>query len=166
MKITISVLAIGKSTYPVCLDLCLTSRALGASEITFVGKQDTRLVRHLGRLSTKWGGKFRVNYVKNYREVLKQSAKYKKVYLTRLGEPLQSKNYMLRTYKNIVLVVTPSDGKKENQISRVADFNISVSSQPHCSTAAVAIFLHEYYEGRELAMHFENAKYKPGRKES
>ncbi len=156
----ISVLAIGKSTYPVSLDLCLTSRALGASEITFAGQPDKKLVRQVNRLSAKWGGRFKVNYARNYREVLKQAAKYKKVYLTMYGEPLQDKNYILRTYKNMLLIVAQADKSKDKNISKIADFNISVSSQPHCGTAAIAIFLHEYYEGRELAMHFENAKYK------
>ena len=43
---------------------------------------------------------------------------------------------------------------------KVTDFNVSLTTQPHCSTAAISVFLHVFYEGRELAMHFENAKYK------
>jgi len=27
-------------------------------------------------------------------------------------------------------------------------------------SAAISIFLHDFYQGRELALHFENAKYK------
>ena len=62
------------------------------------------------------------------------------------------------TYKRIVLIVT--DKEDVDYINKVADFKISVTSQPHCRAAAIAVFLHEYYKGRELAMHFENAKYK------
>lgn len=71
---------------------------------------------------------------------------------------------MLKTYKNLLLIVTLKE--EVNPIQRIADFSISVSSQPHCSAAAIAIFLHEFYNGRELAMHFENAQYKLVHKES
>jgi tRNA (cytidine56-2'-O)-methyltransferase len=37
---------------------------------------------------------------------------------------------------------------------------VSITDQPHSSTSAIAVFLHEFYSGRELAMHFENARYK------
>jgi tRNA (cytidine56-2'-O)-methyltransferase len=154
----ISVLAIGRSPYEVNLDLCLTARALGASEITFISKKDARLLRHMGTLNKKWGGKFRVQFAKSYQEALKSATKYKKVYLTRYGVPLQTKSYTLKTYKNLVLIVTLKD--EVDAIHKIADFNISVSSQPHCSAAAIAIFLHDFYNGRELAMHFENAEYK------
>jgi tRNA (cytidine56-2'-O)-methyltransferase len=158
IDLTISILAIGKSPYQTNLDLCLTARALGASEITFVGDKDTRLIRYINNLNKNWGGKFKVQFAKSYKEALKSDTKYKKVYLTRYGNPLQTKSYMLKTYKNLVLIVTLKD--EMEAIQKLADFNISVSSQPHCSSAAVAIFLHEFYNGRELAMHFENAKYK------
>ena len=35
----INVLAIGRNSYQNSLDLCVTSRALGASEITFIGRK-------------------------------------------------------------------------------------------------------------------------------
>jgi tRNA (cytidine56-2'-O)-methyltransferase len=157
---TISVLAIGKSAYATSLDLCLTSRALGAAEITFIGKKDNRLVRQVNDLNKKWGGKFKVQFAKNYKDFLKSTTKYKKIYLTRYGLPLQEKSYTIKTYTNIVLIVALMDKNEINSIYKFSDFNISVSSQPHCAAAAIAIFLHEFYNGRELAMHFENAKYK------
>jgi tRNA (cytidine56-2'-O)-methyltransferase len=99
-----------------------------------------------------------VQFAKNYKEVLKSAAKYPKLYLTRYGIPLQDKSYTLKTYKNLLLIVTLKEEVKA--IHDLADFNISISSQPHCSAAAIAIFLHDFYNGRELAMHFENAQMK------
>lgn len=154
----INVLAVGKSDYQGNLDLCLTSRALGASEITFIGRKDPRLVRSINTINRNWGGKFRVSFVKSYDEIMSNSKKSIKIYLTRYGAPLQGKSQTIRTYKSIILIVTLKDNVK--QIHDTSDFNISVSSQPHSSSGAVAIFLHEYYKGRELAMHFENARYK------
>ncbi len=158
MGFTISILAIGRSTYEENLDLCLTSRALGASEITFIGKKSSKLTRYINNLNANWGGKFKVSYAKSYKEVLKASSKYAKICLTRYGIPLQTKIYTLKTYKNIVLVVPLNENIKVLQ--NLTNFNISVSSQPHCGVAAIAVFLHEFYSGRELSMHFENAKYK------
>lgn len=148
----------GRSAYVTKLDLCLTARALGAKEITFVSKSDSRLVKYMNGLSKKWGGDFTIRFTNAYSDIMKPNTKYKKIYLTRYGAPLQDKSYTLKTYKNLLLIVTTDDELKS--IYRAADFNISVSSQPHCSSAAIAIFLHEFYNGRELAMHFENAKYK------
>jgi|GEM_PF-964298 tRNA (cytidine56-2'-O)-methyltransferase len=153
----INVLAIGRNTYSGNVDLCLTSRALGASEITFIGKKDPRLIRYVNSINKDWGGTFRVSFAKSFHELIKNSDKAIKVYLTRFGVPLQSKDDMIRTYKNIILITAT---KNIPELHKITDFNISVTSQPHCDTAAIAIFLHEYYKGRELAMHFENAKYK------
>jgi tRNA (cytidine56-2'-O)-methyltransferase len=154
----INVLAMGRSDYPTSSKLCLTARAFGASEITFIGRRDQRLERYINSVNRKWGGKFKLSFAKSYKDVMDQSQKSIKIYLTRYGKPLQDHSSTLRTYKSIVLIITPKE-KTEN-VFRDADFNISVSIQPHTGTSAMAIFLHEYYKGRELAMHFENAQYK------
>lgn len=154
----INVLAISRGTYSEDLDLCLTARALGASEITFIGKTNKKILNYINNLNKNWGGSFKVLFAKSYKEVLKSSSKYVKVCLTRYGTPLQNKIYSLKTYKNMVLIIPPSSIKEPSKYS--PDFNISVTSQPHSSSAALAVFLHEFYNGRELAMHFENAKYK------
>lgn len=80
-------LAIGRNSHQNSLDLCVTSRALGASEITFVGEKDTRLVNYINRMNSKWGGKFKVSFAKSYREFIKSSDKAIKIYLTRYGTP-------------------------------------------------------------------------------
>jgi tRNA (cytidine56-2'-O)-methyltransferase len=154
----ISVLVIGGNDYAGNLDLCLTARALGASEIIFAAKRNARLVRYISTLERKWGGRFRVNFTNNYTEALRKSMNYKKVYLTRYGMPLNKLTYVLNTYKNIMLIVSPASSSPK--LHGIADFNVSVTDQPHCSSAAIAIFLHDFYRGRELAIHFENAKYK------
>jgi tRNA (cytidine56-2'-O)-methyltransferase len=154
----ISVLVIGGNDYANNLNLCLTARALGASEMIFTTKKDARLVRYISGLERKWGGRFRIDFVNNYKTVLKKAVNYKKVYLTRYGVPLHKMSYMLNTYKNIMLIVSPTSSSPK--LHNIADFNISVTDQPHCSAAAIAVFLHDFYRGRELAVHFENAKYK------
>ncbi len=141
------------------IDLCLAARALGASEITFTGKSDKQLLSKIKKMNIKWGGKFKVSFTANYKDLISRSEKAIKIYLTRYGTSLNEKARMISTYKNIILIVTQKDDV-EYVRKNIADFNVSITRQPHCSSAAVAIFLHEYYKGRELAMHFENAKYK------
>lgn len=144
--------------YSVNLNMCLTARALGAAEIIFIGRKDQRLPRYMGAVNAKWGGSFKVKFMGRYAEAIKSASRYAKVNLTRFGVPLKQKIYQLRTYKNILLIVSLKD--EAGPIHRLSDFNISISSQPHSCTASIAVFLHEFYNGRELAMHFENARFK------
>ncbi len=155
---TISVLAIGNGTHEENVELALTMRAFGASEIIFSCKEDRKILRKISAIDRLWGGKFRVRFEKDYKEVLKNAPKSKKIYLTRFGEPLQSRIGLIRSYKNIVLIITQKDYEKG--IYDSSDFNISVTSQPIAAVSASAVFLHDYYNGRELAMHFERARYK------
>jgi len=155
----ISILAIGKYSYLNSLDLCLTARALGASEIIFTREKEPKIIRHMNGLEKKWGGKFNVTFVKSYKKVLKDATNYKKVYLTRYGMPINKLTYVLNTYKNIMLIVSFTEAPSK-MLDILTDFNVSITEQPHCSIASIAIFLHDFYRGRELAMHFENAKYK------
>lgn len=141
------------------MDIFLTARALGAAEVIFTGEKETRIAKYASDLEREWGGTFKVSFNKDYRKILAEANKYKTVYLTRYGTPLNKIIYSLKTYKNIMLIV--SSVKASTQaLHEIADFNVSVTDQPHCSAAAIAIFLHEFYEGRELAVHFKNSKYK------
>jgi len=154
----ISVLVIGGYDYTSILDMCLTARAMGASEMILTTKKNDKLVKYIHDLERKWGGRFRVGFVNNYKTALDNAVNYKKVYLTRYGVPLNKLAYTLNTYKNIMLIVSPATTSPK--LHNIADFNVSVTDQPHSSSAAIAVFLHEFYRGRELAIHFENAKYK------
>ena len=141
------------------LDICLTARALGASEIMFTRGKEARIARYMNSLEREWGGTFKVSFNIDYRKAMAEANNYMKVYLTRYGVPLNKLIYQIKTYKNIMLIVS-SIKASSLSMHRIADFNASVTDQPHCSAAAIAIFLHEFYEGRELAVHFENSKYK------
>jgi len=139
--------------------MCLTARALGASEIIFTRGRETKISHYMGNLEREWGGTFKVSFNSDYRKVMDEANMYKKVYLTRYGTPLRKMMYPIKTYKNIMLIVSSVKASSPS-LHELADFNVSVTDQPHCGSAAIAIFLHEFYQGRELAVHFENSKYK------
>lgn len=99
-----------------------------------------------------------MDFEKDYVKAMDCGSNYKKVYLTRYGVPLQDVIGTLRTYKNLLLIVTSKEAFHPAYTK--ADFSVSITTQPHSSASATAVFLHEFYSGRELAMRFENARYK------
>lgn len=155
---TISVLVIGKNTVENNMDICLAARAFGAANVTFVGKKSPKIDRYFKALNRKWGGSFAVSFTNDWEGYLADKKNYKTIYLTRYGTPISKVEYSLKTYKNILVIVTLSESIKS--LYNMSDFNVSISTQPHCAAAAIAVFLHTFYQGRELAMHFENAQLK------
>lgn len=158
MDTTISVLVVGKSSNDNSMDICLAARAFGAHVVTFEARKNPKLSRYFDSLNKRWGGSFSVSFTNNWKAFIKEHRNYKIVYLTRYGIPINKVEYAIRTYKNILLVVTTAETLKE--MHDLSDFNISITNQPHCSSAAIAVFLHQFYQGRELSLHFENAEYK------
>ena len=154
----ISVLVIGGCSSECKETLAETARAFGASEIAFTGAEDRHIKYIMASLNSKWGGRFAVTFVGNYMHYINSKTPYKKVYLTRYGTPVAKSIYTLKTYKNLLVIITMKEAHK--QVSKIADFGVSITTQPHSGASALAIFLHMFYEGRELALHFENAKYK------
>ncbi|MGC8571764.1 MAG: tRNA (cytidine(56)-2'-O)-methyltransferase [Candidatus Micrarchaeia archaeon] len=154
----ISVLVIGKNTYDRNIDIALTARAFGASEIIFASNKNSKLLRYIKRLNSRWGSKFEVKYINNWKSFINSMRTYKIIYLTKYGQPLDKIGNLIRNYKNLLIVVSSEEVNKV--LLNNSDFNINITTQPHCEASAIAIFLHHFYEGRELAMHFENAKYK------
>ncbi len=157
----IGVLVVGRTDAKNMENLVLTSRAFGASAITFMAadaKLKSRTTNYCSKVNERWGGGFTVGFCSNWRRFIAQKKNYKTVYLTMFGVNLRKLDQTIRTYKNLIIIVSLHEYAKE--IYKAADFNISISSQPHTMLSAIAVFLNSYYRGRELALHFENAAYK------
>lgn len=106
----------------------------------------------------RWGGYFPVEYTKNWRAFLEE---WKKnggyvIHLTIYGLPIQDVISTIRGISKKILVVV-GGAKVPRQVYSYADFNVAVTSQPHSEVAALAIFLHELFEGKELDKEFVNA---------
>ncbi len=157
----ISVLVVGRSSYEDKISLCMVARAFGASNITFYPSDSGvkgKLARKCRALNRDWGGTFGFAFTDDWKGYVSEKKNYLKVYLTRYGLPIGKIGYRVRTYKNVLLIVSENESTK--QLYKAADFNISITTQPHSCASSVAVFLHDFYQGRELAMHFENAMYK------
>ncbi len=136
----------------------LVSRALGADRIIYSGEHDKEILDSLDEVGKKWGGSFSASYEKDWKKVLLEhkQKKFSVVHLSMYGEPVQSKIKALRKKDNILVAI--GGEKVPPEIYSLADSNIAVTSQPHSEVAALAIFLHEYFSGKELEKKFKNAK--------
>ena len=125
----------------------LTARALGCDEIIYSGDKDKNLYENLRKTSKRWGGNFKISYEKIFKKILRKYKKknYKLIHLTMYGEPVMKKISKIR--KNNLLVIVGS-GKVPGEIYENSDYNISVTNQPHSEVSALAIFLHEYFQGK------------------
>lgn len=159
----ISVLRIGHRIFRdqrITTHCALASRAFGADEIIVVGDKDDKLIEHVSSTVKRWGGKFKISHAESWRYILKQAKKEKTklVHLTVYGELLKTKISTIRKDDKIMIIIGSS--KVPGEIYQVADYNVSISNQPHSEVAALAVFLHEYFEGKELDKKFSKAKIK------
>lgn len=155
MKITILRLGHRKSRDKRISTHCgLVARAFGANEIIYSGEEDPGLIESVNQVSSKWGGKFKARYEKNWKKVLK-NFKGKKAHLTFYGIAQKE----MPKIKQDLLIVIGSE-KVPREVYKLCDFNISISSQPHSEVAALAVFLHDFFEGKELNKKFTKAKIK------
>ena len=112
-------------------------------------------------LKERWGGDFQVGYREKWRNVLKE---WKKnggaiVHLTMYGEPVHEAISTVKNSSKDKLVVV-GGSRVPSQVYQNADWNISVTTQPHSEVSALALFLHMYYEGEELVKEFKGGKLK------
>jgi len=129
----------------------LAARALGANSIIYSGERDGQPLESIKKVSKQWGGKFNASYEANWRKAI-NNFRGTKVHLTMYGLPLQTRIREIRKKKNILIIV--GGEKVPGEVYRSVDYNLAVTNQPHSEVAALAIFLHEYLSGKELAKKF------------
>ncbi|MEK6981418.1 MAG: tRNA (cytidine(56)-2'-O)-methyltransferase [Candidatus Micrarchaeota archaeon] len=135
--------------------VCLVARAFGASEIFYSGQHDESLETSVSGIVKAWGGNFTITYEKTYLKLIKR---YKEdgfaiVHLTMYGMPLPEKTNAIKNADKLLVIVGAE--KVEREVYELADFNISITSQPHSEVAALAITLDRIVEGNELTREFD-----------
>ena len=99
-----------------------------------------------------------MEYVQDWRRVVKEWREDggEVVHLTVYGLPLQDiiEQVIASPKDKLVLV---GGAKVPGAAYELADWNVSVTSQPHSEVSALSVFLHELFEGRELSREFEKA---------
>ncbi|UCH56833.1 MAG: tRNA (cytidine(56)-2'-O)-methyltransferase [Candidatus Bathyarchaeota archaeon] len=140
--------------------LILAARALGASSATYDGERDPSLEESVRDVVTDWGGSFSLEYTDSWRRSIaawRDERGGKVVHLTMYGIPLQDVISSIRDDPSDKLVVV-GGAKVPGEAYSLADWNVSVTQQPHSEVSALAVFLHELLEGRELGRVFEGAR--------
>ena len=139
--------------------LFLAARALGADGAFYSGEKDEKIQRSIEKVNRSWGGDFKVSYVTDWKKTIREWKKKdgKIAHLTMYGLPLQQVINQIKNIRNPLLVVVGGP-KVPKEVYELADWNLSVTSQPHSEISALAIFLHELFEGKELSISFKDAK--------
>ncbi len=139
--------------------LFLAARAFGAHDVIYTGRRDRKVEATIQEITELWGGCFDVTYRTNAAGVMKE---WKReggdiIHLSMYGLPLQNVVEAIRTSAADKLIVV-GGAKVPKFVYDEADWNVAVTSQPHSEISALSIFLHEFFEGRELSKSFEDAE--------
>lgn len=141
--------------------VCLTARALGASGVYLSGDHDKKLMENVNDVVKRWGGNFKVEYRKGWQNLLDEWKNNggEIVHLTMYGEPVQDITPKIRNSTRDKLVVV-GGSRVPSKVYQEAEWNVSVTTQPHSEVSSLAIFLHMLQEGKELDLEFEDGDMK------
>lgn len=161
-KLNICVLRLGHREVRdkrVTTHLFLAARAFGADKVIYSGRRDKKLEERIEKVVETWGGVFEVEYQRDWRKTVKswRSQDWEVTHLTMYGLPIQDVIPAIRQSHKDKLVIV-GGAKVHGGVFELADWNVSVTSQPHSEISALCIFLHELFQGKELARTFENAE--------
>lgn len=128
---------------------------MGADAIIYSGGHDSRMMDSVKDIAERWGGKFSVSYDANWKKVIANHKKrgFCAVHATMYGLPIQNIMKDIRKKKKILFII--GGEKVPGELYSLADCNIAVTNQPHSEVAALAVFLHEYFQGKELSKKFK-----------
>jgi tRNA (cytidine56-2'-O)-methyltransferase len=141
--------------------VCLTSRAFGASKVILSGDEDKKIMENISDVVKRWGGDFEIDYVKKWDKFIDnwKNNGGEVVHLTMYGEPVQEVTNKIRESPRDKLVVV-GGSRVPSKVYQEADWNVSVTNQPHSEVAALSIFLHTLFEGKEYDIDFNDSELK------
>lgn len=129
--------------------VCLTSRAFGASKIYLSGEEDHKLMENVRDTADRWGGNFEIEYAKNYMGVINKWKDNggKVVHLTMYGSQAHEIVSEVQESGADILIVV-GGAKVPGKVYKSADWNVSVTTQPHSEVSSLAVFQHLLMEGK------------------
>lgn len=143
--------------------VALTARAFGASGIILTDVKDEKIKKTIEEVVKNWGGPFFFHMGTLWRTVLKswRAKGGVVVHLTAYGQNIQTSDVVQRikaTRKDVLIIVGSQKVPKEFFSRKISDFNVAVGSQHHSECSSLAVFLDRFFEGKELAKKFRNAR--------
>jgi tRNA (cytidine56-2'-O)-methyltransferase len=142
----------------IAMHCALVSRAFGAAGITF-DFEDKELKARAESVSKRFGGQFSIETGVDWKNYLKswKNEGGEIIHLTMYGVPIQYIISEIRLSQKDKLIVVGGQ-KVPHLVYELADYNISITQQPHSEVAAICIFLDRYFEGAEFNRKFDDAE--------
>ena len=143
--------------------VALAARALGADGVILSDREDPKIEETLRKVAQNWGGSFFFEMRTAWKEAIRRWRMKGGlvVHLTVYGENIETSDVLKRVKssgKDILIIVGSKKTPDRFFAENVSDFNIAIGNQPHSECASVAIFLDRFFEGKELARRFKDAK--------
>jgi len=134
----------------------LAARAFGANGM-LLAEKDTGVVQSLRDVVERWGGDFTIQDGVSWRQCIREwkASGGTVVHLTMYGLKLTDAVEDLREKKRILLVAGAE--KVPGEVYGLADYNISVSTQPHSEVSGVAVFLDRLFLGETMDREYPGA---------
>ena len=138
--------------------VALTARAFLADRIFYSGDRDTKFESSINNTANRFGGSFEIQYVEDALKLVKKRKEqgFLVVHLTMYGETVSRVIEKVKTSKNILVIV--GSERVDPEFYELADYNVSVTNQPHSEVAALAVFLHMLKNGEEFSHEFKDSK--------
>lgn len=130
--------------------VALCARAFLADKIFYSGDKDSNMEKSIRKIKDNWGGSFSIEYIENAEEFLKKMKDkgYFIIMLSMYGKNILEKIREIKEKKKILVIV---GGEKVDGFAyELCNENLSVTKQPHSEVSALAVFLHELNNGKEL----------------
>lgn len=143
--------------------VALAARALGAAGLIISDIVDPRIKETIDKVTQNWGGTFFLKMGTKWEKVVREwrAKDGIVVHLTAYGENIETSDVLHRIKKlgkKILVIVGSQKVPSEFFSEAVSDFNVAVGNQPHSECASLTVFLDRFFEGKELAPEFKNAK--------
>lgn len=116
--------------------VALVARAFGASKIYYTGQKDDVMENSVRKVVKNHGGDFDIEYLKSYKSLFKDKTV---VHLTWKGDDFEKKVKEIGKKDNVLVVV--GGEKVPPEIYKLAQYNLSVTKEPHSEVGALAVFL-------------------------
>ncbi|MCJ7479368.1 MAG: tRNA (cytidine(56)-2'-O)-methyltransferase [Candidatus Nanohaloarchaeota archaeon QJJ-7] len=140
--------------------VALTARQFGASSVTFSGERDDSMLESVRDVVERWGGPFDIRYREDWRNVIRDFDG-PVIHLTMYGVPYYEDIDGLEGdfggSEDDILVVVGGE-KVPSEVFEIADYNLAIGNQPHSEVAALAVFLHDLFQGDWTDREFEDAE--------
>lgn len=137
--------------------VALTARALGAKGM-FLAADDKGVRQSATDVANRWGGDFLVENNVSWKKVIREwkDAGGIVVHLTMYGLRMTDAIGEIKEHEKVLVVVGAE--KVPSDIYDLADYNISVTTQPHSEISSLALILDRLFDGGELNREYPDAE--------